>query len=150
MSTFKLHELRIQSVHFTEVLAGRKTNEVRLNDRDFQVSDCLNLREIDENGDYTGQEMNAQICHVLHGDQFGLEKGWCVLSLANATHAKAQTLIEYLRDRLQETCDCIEAGYDIVRSSGRTIGDSQTTVEGGRVFIEMANEYLSSIGEESK
>ncbi|WP_281223084.1 DUF3850 domain-containing protein [Photobacterium sanguinicancri] len=146
MSELTLHELKILSAHFTEVLAGRKTHEVRLNDRDYQVGDCLNLREIEESGEYTGQEMNVQICHVLHGGQFGLDEGWCVLSLKNATHAKAQTLIEYLRDRLQETCDCIEAGYDIVRESGHTIGDCQLTVEGGRVFIEEANEYLSTIG----
>ena len=150
MSTIKLHELKILSVHFTEVLAGRKTHEVRLNDRDYQVGDCLNLREIEENGEHTGQEMNAQICHILHGGEFGIEKGWCVLSLKNATHAKAKTLIEYLRDRLQETCDCIEAGYEIIRESGHTIADSQITVEGGRAFIEEANQYLSSIGEDSK
>ncbi|TOH54203.1 hypothetical protein CGI80_00515 [Vibrio parahaemolyticus] len=150
MSNFTLHELKIQSVHFTEVLAGRKTHEVRFNDRNYQVGDCLNLREIDENGHYTGQEMNTQICHVLHGGQYGLEEGWCVLSLKNATHSKAKQLIEYLRDRLEETCDCIEAGYDIIRSSSHTIGDSQLTVEGGRVFIEEANTYLSTIGEGDK
>ncbi|MBL4831298.1 MAG: DUF3850 domain-containing protein [Aliivibrio sp.] len=145
MSQLTLHELKILSTHFTEVLAGRKTHEVRLNDRDYQVGDCLNLREIEESGEYTGQEMNVQICHVLHGGQFGLDDGWCVLSLRNATHAKAKLLIEYLRDRLEETCDCIEAGYDIIRESGHTTGDSQLTVEGGRVFIEEANQYLTSI-----
>jgi|GEM_PF-485846 len=145
MSKLTLHELKISSVHFTEVLAGRKTSEVRLNDRNYQVGDCLNLREI-ENGEYTGQEMNVQVSHVLDGGQYGLADDWCVLSLANATHAKAQPLIEYLRDRLQETCDCIEAGYGIMRKSGHTISDSQSTVEGGRAFIDVANQYLSTIG----
>lgn len=145
MSNITLHELKIQSTHFTEVFAGSKTHEVRFNDRNYQVGDCLNLREIDENDHYTGQEMNAEICHVLHGGQFGLDEGWCVLSLRNATHAKAKVLIEYLRDRLEETCDCIEAGYEIQRTSGHSISDAQMTVEGGRVFIEEANNYLSTI-----
>ncbi|MCG7499350.1 hypothetical protein MHO82_21015 [Vibrio sp. Of7-15] len=57
------------------------------------------------------------------------------------------TLIELLRDRLEEACDCIEAGYEIVRSSGHSISDSQMTVEGGRMFIEEANEYLNTIKE---
>ncbi|MFH0227098.1 DUF3850 domain-containing protein [Vibrio furnissii] len=147
MSTLIIQELKISSVHFVEVLAGRKTHEVRFNDRNYQVGDCLNLREIDENGCYTGQEMNAQICHVLHGGQYGLAEGWCVLSLKNATHNKAQKLIEYLRDRLEETCNCIEAGYDITLASGHSITDAELTVEGGRVFIDEANQYLSTIKE---
>ena len=150
MSTLKLHELKIQSEHFAEVLAGRKTHEVRINDRDYQAGDCLNLREIDVNGEYTDQEMNIQISHVLHGGQFGIADGWCVLSLKNGARKSAIKLIGYLRDRLQETCDCIEAGHDIIRASGHTIEDSQMTVDGGRDFIEVANEYLGSVGEDSE
>ncbi|MGF1909176.1 DUF3850 domain-containing protein [Vibrio kasasachensis] len=150
MSTIKLHELKILSEHFTEVLAGRKLHEVRINDRDYQAGDCLNLREIEENGEYTGQEMNIQISHVLHGGQFGIADGWCVLSLRNGTSKSAIALIGYLRDCLQETCDCIEAGHDIMRASGHMIKDSQMTVDGGREFIEIANEFLGSIGEDSE
>ncbi|EKO3371243.1 DUF3850 domain-containing protein [Vibrio fluvialis] len=147
MSTLTIHELKISTEHFIEVLAGRKTHEVRFNDRNYQVGDCLNLREIDESGNYTGQEMNTQICHVLHGGQYGLAEEWCVLSLKNATHNKAQKLIEYLRDRLEETCDCIEAGYGIARSSGHSTLDAEMTVEDGRVFIEEANKFLGSFAE---
>lgn len=147
MSTLKIHELKILSTHFVEVLAGRKTQEVRINDRDYKAGDCLNLREISESGEYTGQEMNAQVSHVLHGGQYGVDDGWCVLSLRNASPLPAITLIEFLRDRLNETCDCIEAGYDIVLKSGHTIDDSQMTLEGGRQFIELANDYLSTISE---
>lgn len=147
MSGLTIHELKIQTVHFTEVLAGRKTQEVRFNDRNYQVGDCLNLREIDENGHYTGQEMNTQICHVLHGGQFGLVEGWCVLSLKNATHSKAKRLIEYLRDRLEETCGCIECSYESIRNDGCTTADAERTVEDGRLFIKEANEYLRTIGE---
>ncbi|ENI4126730.1 DUF3850 domain-containing protein [Vibrio fluvialis] len=147
MSTLIIHELKISAENFTEVLAGRKTHEVRFNDRNYQIGDCLNLREIDESGHYTGQEMNTQISHVLHGDQYGLAEGWCVLSLKNTTHNKAQKLIEYLRDRLEETCDCIEAGYGIARSSGHSTSDAAMTVEGGRVFIEEANQFLNTFAE---
>ena len=89
----KVHAIKIQSEHFNEVIAHRKTHEVRLNDRDYQTGDCLNLREIDSNGQFTGQEVNAEISHVLHGGQFGIAGGWCVLSMKGGTEDAASTLI---------------------------------------------------------
>lgn len=145
MSTFKLHELKIQSEYFAEVLAGRKTHEVRINDRDYQVGDCLNLREIDSNGEYTGQEMNIQISHVLLGGQSGIADDWCVLSLKYRASTAQIELLGYLRDRLQETCDCIDASHDIVRNAGLTTQDSEMTANDARQFIEMANEFLFKV-----
>ncbi|EMK3382397.1 hypothetical protein V8054_000602 [Vibrio parahaemolyticus] len=54
-------------------------------------------------------------------------------------------LIEFLKDRLEECCDCIEAGYEIARSAGLMTSDVELTVEGGRYFIEMANRYLEEL-----
>lgn len=67
--------------------------------------------------------------------------------MSQGTNSREKQLIEYLRDRLQETCDCIEAGYDVMRESGVTISDSQMTVEGAQIFIEEANQYLTDIAE---
>ncbi|EJL6393191.1 DUF3850 domain-containing protein [Vibrio navarrensis] len=147
MSRFKIHQLKVRQEYFLEVLAGRKTHEVRRNDRDYKKGDVLNLCEIEENGEPTGQQLNAQISHVLQGGEFGIADGWCVLSLTNATHTQAKVLIEFLRDRLQETCDCIEAGYEITQASGRSIADSQMTVKGGRAFVDEANLFLSHLAE---
>jgi len=149
MSSFKHHELKIQSVHFNEVLAGRKTSEVRLNDRNYQAGEVLFLQEIDGNGDYTGQALNAEITHVLPGGQYGLDEQWCVLSISNATNLTTKRLIEYLRDRLEETCACIECCYESIRNDGCTTTDAEMTVEGGRLFIKEANEFLSTIGGEA-
>ncbi|MET2972676.1 DUF3850 domain-containing protein [Vibrio harveyi] len=43
MNMSKVHAIKIKSEHFSEVLVHRKTHEVRLNDRDYQAGDCLNL-----------------------------------------------------------------------------------------------------------
>ncbi|MBN3492044.1 DUF3850 domain-containing protein [Vibrio neptunius] len=150
MSNRTIHELKIQSVHFADVLAHRKTHEVRINDRDYQTGDCLHLREIDLNGEYTGQEANAEVSHVLHGGQFGIAEGWCVLSLKSGTSKSALNLICFLRDRLQETCDCIDASHDIIKQSGHTTADAERTANDARAFIDMANEFLSTLGEGSK
>ncbi|HGY0682225.1 TPA: DUF3850 domain-containing protein [Vibrio cholerae] len=146
MSSIIIHELKIQSVHFSDFIAGRKTHEVRFNDRDYQSGDRLNLREIDANGEYTGREGNAEVSHVLHGGQFGIAEGWCVLSLKNDHNPYALNLICFLRDRLQETCDCIDASHDIIKKSGHTTVDAEMTVNDARAFIDMANEFLSILG----
>lgn len=62
---------------------------------------------------------------------------------------EANQLIEMLKDRLEECCDCIEAGYEITRSAGYTTTDAELTVEGGRSFIEEATCYLQELERES-
>lgn len=147
---FKLHNLKIQSVHFNDVLAGRKTAEVRFNDRDYQVGDCLNLLEIDEDEALTGQDLNAEISHVLHGGQFGIEKGWCVLSLTKEPHLISKNLISLLSDRLEECCDCIEAGYPATRKAGCVTTDAEETVKHGRYFLREARNFLKYLEGSSK
>ena len=83
----KLHELKIEQKYFLEVILGRKTAEVRKNDRDFQVGDILRLREIIERKTlkdeikYTGHYMLAKITHILTAEEFsGLADGYVTLS----------------------------------------------------------------------
>ncbi|HHX8268288.1 TPA: hypothetical protein ACVOYV_001465 [Vibrio diabolicus] len=63
--------------------------------------------------------------------------------------SEANQLIEMLKDRLEECCDCIEAGYEITRSAGYTAIDAELTVEGGRSFIDEASRYLKEQERES-
>ncbi|EHR7164162.1 hypothetical protein KUK86_002246 [Vibrio parahaemolyticus] len=60
----------------------------------------------------------------------------------NNSSSEASQLIEMLKDRLEECCDCIEASYEITRSAGYTTIDAELTVEGGRSFIDEASRYL--------
>ncbi|MDW2146541.1 hypothetical protein R7Q48_08020 [Vibrio sp. 378] len=63
--------------------------------------------------------------------------------------SEANRLIEMLKERLEECCDCIEAGYEITRSAGYTTIDAELTVEGGRSFIDEATRYLEEQDRES-
>jgi hypothetical protein len=58
-------------------------------------------------------------------------------------------LIEMLKDRLEECCDCIEAGYDIIRRAGCLTTDSELTVKHARLFVEEAKSYLSEMEHKS-
>lgn len=55
----KTHELKILPEYFGPVVSGRKTFEIRENDRDFKELDRVILKEWD--GEYTGREVQAVI-----------------------------------------------------------------------------------------
>lgn len=86
------HELKTDPAVFAAVLAGAKTHEIRKNDRGFAVDDELVLRETKHDGaqmqmfpamfplEYTGRTITRSVSHILTG--YGLQDGWCILSLA--------------------------------------------------------------------
>jgi hypothetical protein len=89
----KTHELKLKQPYFDAVLNGRKTFEVRYNDRDYQEGDIVIFREVDRDGDPTPSivRIKAEIGYVLR-DFAGLQDGYVAFSLRNADrsakHAK--------------------------------------------------------------
>lgn len=78
----KLHELKTWPDYYFRIFSGQKKFEVRKNDRDFQIGDTLKLKEWNpETKDYTGRELLAEISYILPGGQFGIESGYCVMSI---------------------------------------------------------------------
>lgn len=102
----KVHDLKCWPEPFAAVLDGRKTVEIRLNDRDYQVGDRLILREFDPEkehveqpteaesisrfhkprpytvrGTFTGRACAVDVTHVLAGGQFGLDVDYVALSV---------------------------------------------------------------------
>lgn len=76
------HTLKTWPTHFHEVLAGRKTFELRKDDRGYQPGDTLVLAEWDPDTErYTGRRCTAAVSHLLRGGQFGLEDGYVCMSL---------------------------------------------------------------------
>ena len=75
------HYLKTETEYFQLQEKGEKTFEVRLNDRDFRKHDIVHLEEV-VNGQYTGRTLPfKEIVYILHGGQFGIEEGYCVLQL---------------------------------------------------------------------
>ena len=87
------HHLKILPCYFREVASGNKTFELRKNDRDFKAGDSLILQEY--NGQYTGHEITCNVPYVFHGGELGLDKDYCILSIANVKETEWHERIGY-------------------------------------------------------
>ena len=74
-------KLKLAKMFFEDVRLGRKSFELRKNDRDYQIGDILELREMD-NGEPTGRVIEKEITYILEGFA-GLKEGYCILALAD-------------------------------------------------------------------
>ncbi|EAD3347531.1 TPA: DUF3850 domain-containing protein [Listeria monocytogenes] len=58
-----VHKLKILPKFFQEKIALKKSFEIRINDRNFEVGDTLVLQEF-ENGKYTGREYWEDVIYI--------------------------------------------------------------------------------------
>lgn len=73
------HKLKIDPKYFEDVRLGKKTFEIRENDRNFHVGDKLLLCEYDlDKKEYTGNQLTATITYITDFAQMG---GHVVLGL---------------------------------------------------------------------
>lgn len=60
------HELKLWPRWFEDVSSGKKTFEVRVNDRNFRVGDAVVFREYDPvSANYTGRRISARISYLI-------------------------------------------------------------------------------------
>ena len=79
-----MHELKTVPPYFDFVLEGRKTFDVRRDDRGFQEGDLLDLREYDpDTRSYSGPRQLRRVLYVLRGYE-GLAPGHVAMSLGPA------------------------------------------------------------------
>jgi len=74
-----VHEIRIASIYYDDVITGKKTFELRKNDRGYKVGQLLSMNEFTE-GRYTGRTVEAEITYMLEGFA-GLQEGYCILGI---------------------------------------------------------------------
>lgn len=78
----KIHPLKTWPRYFTDIITGRKTFEVRKDDRDFAVGDVLELLEWDPGTkQYTGRRAFHRVTYILPGDSGFLPDGTVVMSI---------------------------------------------------------------------
>lgn len=86
----KIHQLKTDPGVFDAVIQGKKTFEIRLNDRDYRVGDVLKLCETVYVGEamkvgapliYTGRDCYVEVTYILYGPIYGLQEKWVIMSI---------------------------------------------------------------------
>lgn len=75
----KVHDVKLGATFFDDVKTGRKTFELRKNDRRYKEGDTIVLHEY-KDGATTGRTITKKIVYMLE-DFMGLEDGYCILGL---------------------------------------------------------------------
>lgn len=74
----KTHDIKTVNPFFTDVWEGRKTFELRNNDRNFNVGDTVILSEWDvDRWTYANRKIVCNITYILKGYK-GVEEGYCI------------------------------------------------------------------------
>ncbi len=75
----KIHEIKIATMYYEDVVSGKKSFELRKNDRGYKQGDKLIMLEF-KDGKHTGRIVNADIVYMLE-DYTGLAEGYCILGI---------------------------------------------------------------------
>ena len=75
----KVHDVKLGITFFDDVKTGRKTFELRKNDRGYKEGDIIVMHEY-KDGTTTGRTIEKKIVYMLE-DFTGLEDGYCILGL---------------------------------------------------------------------
>lgn len=71
------HQIKLKAEFFDDAVAGRKSFELRKNDRNYKEGDMLEMEEI-KDGKKTGRKCSKRIVYMMENFE-GLEDGYCIL-----------------------------------------------------------------------
>jgi hypothetical protein len=83
----RVHDVKCWPDFFDKVASGKKTFEVRRDDRNYMLGDYLLLREFEvkprqEDSDYTGRELTVEVTYVMRGRPNNpIAVGFCVMAI---------------------------------------------------------------------
>lgn len=102
----KVHQIRLGATFFDDVCSGKKSFELRKNDRGYKQGDILEMLEFAD-GKNTGRMVRVLVTYLLE-DYTGLEDGYCIMatSLLNESGEPLD------RADLKQICANIEANGD--------------------------------------
>lgn len=78
-SNQKVHQIRIGTAFFDDVCSGKKSFELRKNDRGYEQGDILEMMEF-TNGRYTGRSVKVLVTYILE-DFAGLKEDYCIMAI---------------------------------------------------------------------
>ena len=110
----RTHDLKTYPDPFQDIIDGKKFFEYRWNDRNFQVGDLLRLNEYTPHascdGMYTGRVAITRVSYILHGGNYGIPSGYCIMGIKRSWMASTLYSQEYMMRRFQYACEQILNG----------------------------------------
>lgn len=73
----KVHQIRLASMYFDDVVSGKKSFELSKNDRGYKEGDFLEMMEF-KDGKNTGRTVRVLVTYLLE-NYTGLEDGYCIM-----------------------------------------------------------------------
>lgn len=75
----KVHQIRLASMYFDDVVSGKKPFELRKNDRGYKEGDILEMMEF-KDGKNTGRTVKVLVTYLLQ-EYAGIEDGYCIMGI---------------------------------------------------------------------
>lgn len=98
-----IHQLKIEQEYFEAVTSGRKTFELRANDREYEPGDFLALNEIQADKTlpgrlaYTGRSCLVEVDYILQDEKY-LQPGYVCMAIKPCGIARSKDDFSYNRD----------------------------------------------------
>lgn len=81
----RIHELKIRKEYFDDIKLGKKKFEIRRNDREYKVGDCLALNEVIEKDnilEYTDNSLLVKIIYIFRDEEeIYLDRDYVILGI---------------------------------------------------------------------
>lgn len=119
----KVHQIRLAKSYFDDVCSGKKSFELRKNDRGYKQGDILEMMEFAD-GKNTGRTVRVIVTYILE-DYTGIEDGYCIMatSLVNENDEPLD------RADIKQICADIRANGDGVTDDGDEVICIEKAVE---------------------
>lgn len=79
-----IHQKKIKTEYFNQILDGTKPYEVRINDCNYRLEDYIGLNEINENGKETGRFVLVRVINILEDPEYTKEN-YIIMTIAPCT-----------------------------------------------------------------
>lgn len=78
----KIHTLKIFRCYLKDIERGKKTWEIRKNDRDFKEGDIIHFVDQDSEEFFEYPDNLFRITYILQNiNEYGLQEGYCIFSI---------------------------------------------------------------------
>ena len=148
-----IHYIDCWPDHFDAVKQGRKAFEIRSDDRGYKVGDCLVLTRLAHMqrgaSRMEGYQIVAFVTYKIAGGQFGIQQGYCALSLDVPHIKKGRLILDYHYGNRSVDSILLSPKYTLLKPYSFEFQDQQVTVPKGFVtdFCAVSGRLKKVFGE---